>query len=55
MVGIDSATVIAQFRLDGDIQGVPMLLDGNYIVGGRDRNVYSLQPLDLVEKNNVVQ
>ncbi len=55
IVGIDSGTVIAQFRLDGDIQGTPLLLNGNYIVGGRDRNVYSLQPVDLAEMNNVVQ
>ncbi|PLY03099.1 MAG: hypothetical protein C0623_02585 [Desulfuromonas sp.] len=46
IIGKDSATVVSQFRLDGAVQGRPLVFDGNYIIGGRERSVYALQPVD---------
>lgn len=49
LVGRDSGTVICQFRLDGAIQGTPLVFGHRLVIGARDRNVYSLRPMNLVD------
>ena len=54
IVGAESGTIVSQFRLDGAVQGTPLVLDGHYIVGGRERSVYSLLPVDLMVTDHVL-
>jgi outer membrane protein assembly factor BamB len=47
VVNVDSGTVSSQFKLDGEIQGKPLIFDQRVLFGARNHQVYALVPVDL--------
>jgi len=48
VVGADSGTIVSQFRVSGEVQGMPWVGGDQVLVGTRDRNVYALRRIEQV-------
>jgi len=44
--GIDSGDLLAEHKLDREIQGRPLLWAGRLLVGSRDHKVHALRLID---------
>lgn len=47
VVNVDSGTISSQFKLDGEIQGKPLIIGNRVLFGARNHHIYALVPVDL--------